>query len=128
MSWFALLVSTAKSLNPFHVLKLEEENAQLRRDKLALEKELQKAQAKLQDKADLIRSPKGYCFFAADPTPFCATCYETKDIRVSLEPPEEWNGGIRRNCPSCGRSYWDEPSQPVKPFRLARGSARWRMR
>jgi hypothetical protein len=114
--WASLsaLITVAKTFNPIKatrkILELESENAQLKRDKLALEEDLRAAQSKLKERAEMSLTPQGY--YLLDDIAYCATCYETKALRVTLKPPELLGSGVRRLCPSCGRTYWDtRPSQ-----------------
>jgi hypothetical protein len=70
----------------------------------------------------------GYILFDGDDTPYCATCYEFYDKRISLTPDEVFLKGIRKVCPLCSRNYWKVPPPPQVPtFSLYRKSARQRV-
>jgi hypothetical protein len=112
MPWLSYVVAFAKNLNPFKAVKLEIENPQLQRDKIALEQQI----AKLLERDEIKCTAPGYVHVGSGSIAYCATCYETKNQQlVSLEPRERWSGGVRRMCPSCRREYCDQPPQKDAP-------------
>jgi hypothetical protein len=51
-----------------------------------------------------------YYFVDGDEKPYCQPCYDGNQKAkrlVALLPPENWRGGIRRQCPVCD-TYFDE--------------------
>jgi hypothetical protein len=118
MNWLTGAIAAARNLHPFKLvrrnLELETENAEVRRENLALRDKVRKAESTLKQRSEMSLSSSGYYTQGRDSTAYCATCFQTKETLVSLEPPERWNGGVRRNCPACGRSYWDQPQKPAE--------------
>ena len=48
-----------------------------------------------------------YYFLSDDDGPYCQRCYDKNEKLVKLPPPENWNGGLRRDCPVCDVTFWD---------------------
>jgi hypothetical protein len=121
LSWFGFIWSLLKSFNPKGRAELIKQNWELEQENIALKKENSDLRTKLYEKSEMKVAPQGYLLL--DGRAYCTTCYETKDgMKVSLERPVPWNGGIRRGCPNCKRNYWDEPMKPA-PRRVIRN--RW---
>lgn len=119
MQWIAGVLAGLKALNPLKLarrnIELETKDAQREQELLAVQDKLRKADSALQQKATTHITPRGYLRQDGDETAYCATCFQTKiGILVSLEPPERWNGGVRRCCPVCFRVYWDEPETQTR--------------
>jgi len=122
--WTEVGRALLRNINVFRLvprlLELQEENAELRRSNLELQEKLQKARRQ----AGTRLSPRGYRYQDGDETPICATCFETKQLPVTLTPPQPWHGGVRRVCPVCGRIYWDEPPKPAPSTSVRQGRRR----
>jgi hypothetical protein len=58
-------------------------------------------------------------YFRGDEGPFCQPCYDDKGKTVQLSPPENWNGGVRRQCRVCN-NYFYEKKMNLSP--VSRGS------
>lgn len=41
--------------------------------------------------------------------PYCPACYGTKGHEVPLSASQNWEGGIRRQCPACKNFFWEKP-------------------
>ena len=56
-----------------------------------------------------------YCFHNNE-GPFCPRCYVNKEKLIPLPSPEDWNGGIRRECTLCGEYFYEKRmnSNPIQ--------------
>jgi hypothetical protein len=49
-------------------------------------------------------------YFDGDKGPCCQPCYDGQGKLTVLTPPENWNGGVRRQCVLCGKYFYEKPS------------------
>jgi hypothetical protein len=94
------------------------EKVDVERRNLELEIELAKTKEALALKQSM-RFVSPYCFQENDPDPLCPVCWETKQLVVHLSPLEDWNGGQRRDCPSCNWTHFEKPMD-LRPIPRAR--------
>lgn len=55
-----------------------------------------------------------YCFLGGK-GPYCVPCFRGKDRLVELAPQQEWNGGVRRQCPVCEKYFYEQPMSHQRP-------------
>jgi hypothetical protein len=78
------------------VLRVTEENENLRSAKRAIEPELRRAGAVSH-------------YYQGDEGPFCQPCFLRIGKLVMLNEREDWNDGIRRFCPVCREYFYEKP-------------------
>jgi hypothetical protein len=47
-------------------------------------------------------------YFVGDKGPYCQPCYDGKGKLTMLTPPENWSGGVRRQCVLCGEYFYEK--------------------
>jgi hypothetical protein len=92
--------------------RVTEENDQLRSALDALEK----AQA---ERPELRQFGDTNYYYVGSKGPFCQACYDKDGKLVGLLPPENWNRGVRRECPVCN-DYFYEKRMDFRGARLRR--------
>jgi hypothetical protein len=93
------------------LLRLAEENDELHR-KI---KHLENAQ---KEKPELKQIGDGNFYFVGEKGPYCQACYDGKlNKLVALSPAEDWNRGVRRECPVC-HEYFYEKRMDTSPIRV----------
>jgi regulator of replication initiation timing len=85
------------------IIELVEENNRLRAENEEFGKKLH-----LREKMDF-KEP--FYFQEGDATPFCPSCWETKDIAVHVTYIFESINGFRWDCPSCKHTYIGKKSR-----------------
>ncbi len=93
------------------VMRLTEENGELRRRITELERPPQKQEPELRQ----VGSANYY--YEGDKGPCCQPCYDGKGKLTVLTPPERWSGGVRRQCTLCGEYFYEKPMD-LSPIRL----------
>jgi hypothetical protein len=85
------------------VMRVTEENSEFRRRITELERPPQKQEPELRQ----IGSANYY--FVGDKGPCCQPCYDGKGKLTVLTPPEDWSGGVRRQCVLCNEYFYEKP-------------------
>lgn len=93
------------------VLRLTEENAELR-GKLA-------AQAVEPQKPEIRQVGETNYYYVGEQGPYCQPCYDGNGKLVRLMPPEQHSGGTCRKCRVCRQVFYEE-TKPVRPVSLRR--------
>jgi hypothetical protein len=50
-------------------------------------------------------------YFDGEKGPYCQPCYDVKEKLVALTPAQDWNGGVRRQCLVCNKSFYEKPME-----------------
>ncbi len=91
------------------IVDLEDQIAELARERRSLEEENHEQKQKLELRAKMhFRNP--YWYEEGDEVPFCPKCYESSGhkLRVHLpHPPREWKGSTRRVCRTCEGMFYE---------------------
>lgn len=87
-----------------HVLDLKEAISRLVDENNALKRKLEHETEKpvLRPFGDTV-----YCFQSNNPNPCCPNCYSDKGKLIPLSSPQDWNGGVRRECTLCGEQFYE---------------------
>lgn len=85
------------------VLRVEDENNALRGKIEQLEKPPEKREPELR------RVGSVNYYFDGDKGPCCQVCYDDKEKLIVLTEPEDWSGGVRRQCLLCGEYFYERP-------------------
>jgi hypothetical protein len=85
------------------VMRVTEENSELRRRITELELPPQKQEPELRQVGSV-----NY-YYDGDKGPCCQPCYDGKGKLTVLTPAEGWNGGVRRQCTLCGDYFYEKP-------------------
>jgi hypothetical protein len=93
------------------VMMVTDENAELRRKIEQLERPTPKKEPELR------RVGSVNYYFDGDKGPCCQPCYDGKGKLTVLTQPEDWNGGVRRQCTLCGDYFYEKPMD-LSPQRL----------
>ena len=93
------------------VMRLAEENGELRHRIAELERPPQKQEPELRQVGAV-----NY-YYEGNKGPCCQPCYDSKGKLTVLTPPEDWNGGVRRQCTLCGEYFYEKPID-LTPKRL----------
>jgi hypothetical protein len=48
-------------------------------------------------------------YFDGDKGPCCQVCYDRERKLTVLTQPEDWNGGVRRQCLLCSEFFYEKP-------------------
>lgn len=56
-------------------------------------------------------------YFVGEKGPYCQPCFDGKAKLTLLSPPQDWNGGVRRECSLCGEQFY-EKRMDLSPIRL----------
>lgn len=102
------------------VMLVTDENSELRRKIAELERPAARSEPELKQVGD------SNFYFVGDKGPYCQPCYDGKGKLTILTPPEDWNGGVRRQCVLCGEHFY-EKAMDNRPVRLGgrRGPQGW---
>ena|SRR5579872_6155499 len=90
----------------------EEELAKAKRRILELESLLEK-EALLHSQAQKVRFNGQYCYVEGDEHPQCPRCWEANKKPIHMTQPISWNGGIKRVCPECKYTVWEQQPSPA---------------
>lgn len=90
------------------VLRIKEENAELRR---ALA-----AQAEKPPKPQIRQVGEANYYFVGDEGPYCQPCYDDKGKLVNLTPRQHYGGGMGRACRVCRNAFIEE-ADPLQSAR-----------
>jgi len=82
-------------------IRIEEENSELRR---AIAQTAQK-----QSEPELRQQGDVHYYYQGEKGPFCQPCFLTTGKLVHLSEAADWSGGVRRQCPLCNKSFWEQP-------------------
>jgi len=93
------------------LMRMTEENSELRSRITELKRPAQKQEPELRQ----VGSANYY--FVGDKGPCCQPCYDGKGKITVLTQPEDWNGGVRRQCTLCGEYFYEKPMD-LSPKRL----------
>jgi len=65
-------------------------------------------------------------YYIGDKGPYCQPCCDGNGKLVVLSPPEDWNNGVRRQCPVC-KEYFYEKRMNLHDIRVGgrRGPQGW---
>jgi hypothetical protein len=102
------------------VIRVTDENAELKRD-LAEQRARQSEAPALKPELRQVGSVNYY--YIGDKGPYCQPCYDDKGKSVALSPPEDWNNGIRRECPVCKEYFYEKKMEfhSISRLRARRG-------
>jgi hypothetical protein len=64
-----------------------------------------------------------YFVFEGEDIPYCPVCYGKNKERIPLPAGQEWNGGFRRICSSCNKTFYEKPMQRPGVSVARRGDA-----
>jgi hypothetical protein len=100
------------------VMRVTEENSELRRRITELERPPQSPELRQVGSVNY--------YYEGDKGPCCQPCYDGKGKLTVLTPPEDWNGGVRRQCTLCGEYFYEKPMD-LTPKRIGgrRGPYGW---
>ncbi len=106
------------------VIRVTDENAELRRT--LAEEQARQAEAP-PPKPELRQVGAVNYYYVADKGPYCQPCYDGKGKSVALSPPEDWNNGVRRECPLCKEYFYEKKMEFRSISRLGgrRGPQGW---
>jgi hypothetical protein len=93
------------------MIRMTDENSELRRTIATLERPPQKHEPELRH----VGSANYY--YEGDKGPCCQPCYDGKGKLTVLSQPENWSGGVRRQCTLCGEYFYEKPMN-LSPIRL----------
>lgn len=93
------------------VVRLTDENSRLQRTIAQATGPVEKREPELRQ----VGSANFY--FVGDKGPYCQPCYDGKGKLTILTQPEEWSGGVRRQCVLCFE-YFYEQQMDSSPIRL----------
>jgi hypothetical protein len=82
-------------------IRIQEENDELRRA-IAQTAERQ-SEPKLRQQGDV------HYYYQGEDGPFCQPCFLAKGKLVRLPAAADFSGGVRRQCPLCNKSFWEQP-------------------
>jgi hypothetical protein len=85
------------------VLRVEDENTALKHRIEELQRPSKKAEPELR------RVGSANFYFDGDKGPCCQPCYDGKGKLTVLTEPEDWSGGVRRQCLLCGEFFYEKP-------------------
>lgn len=91
------------------VMLVTDENNELRRRIMDLQKPPEGPEIKQVGDANF--------YFVGEKGPYCQPCFDGKGKLTLLSPPENWNGGVRRECSLCGEQFY-EKRMDLTPARL----------
>jgi|ERR1039458_7156637 hypothetical protein len=97
------------------ILRLTEENAELRRTIAA--------HAQEPPKPEIRQVGETNYYFVGDQGPYCQPCYDSQGKLVYLTPAEKHSGGTCRRCPVCGQVFYEETT-PERPGTIFLGRRR----
>jgi len=99
------------------VMRLTQENDELKRRIAELERPPQKSEPELRQ--------VGSCnfYFVGEKGPYCQACYDGRGKLTALSPPERWNRGIRRHCVLCNAFFYEQASSSDRGFLPRRRSS-----
>lgn len=100
-----------------NVLQLKEVILRLLDENRALERQLEQQQLARVQVPKIKQVGETNYYYQGDEGPFCQPCYVGKGKLVTLLPPENWNGGVRRECTVCGEFFY-EKRMDRSPIRL----------
>ncbi len=93
------------------VMLVADENSQLRARIAELER------PPLRQEPELRQVGAVNYYYLGDKGPCCQPCYDGKGKLTVLAPPEDWNGGVRRQCTLCDEYFYEKPMN-LTPGRL----------
>lgn len=85
------------------MMRLTDGNSELRRRVEELQRPLPKREPELRQVG------AANYYFDGDKGPCCQPCYDGKGKLTVLTQPEDWNGGVRRQCTLCGEYFYEKP-------------------
>jgi hypothetical protein len=85
------------------LMRLTEENSELRKRITELERPAQQQEPELRPVGSV-----NY-YYVGDKGPCCQPCYDGKGKLTVLTQPEDWNGGVRRQCTLCDQYFYEKP-------------------
>jgi len=102
------------------VVRLTDENSQLQRTIAQQARPVEKLEPELRQ----VGSANFY--FDGDKGPCCQPCYDRTGKLTVLTQPEDWSGGVRRQCVLCFEYFYEKPMDS-SPKRLGgrRGPHGW---
>lgn len=124
VQWFRAAKKAVKLVEQLDKIDIERRNVELEIELVKAREALARQQEALALKQS-VRFVSPYCFQENDPEPLCPVCWETKQLIVHLSPLEDWNGGQRRDCPSCNWTHYETMSNP-RSIPMGRSRRPWR--
>ena len=64
-------------------------------------------------------------YYEGEKGPYCQPCYDSKEKLVMLTPPQVMDGGIRRRCEVCSKTFWEKPLNSSPAFGIVSGPNDW---
>jgi hypothetical protein len=101
------------------VIRLTDENSELKRT-MARSRPAEKPEPELR------KVGSANYYYDSEKGPCCQPCYDGKGKLTVLTQPEDWSGGVRRQCVLCGEYFYEKPMD-ASPKRLGgrRGPHGW---